>query len=134
MHNKVTQVTIAGILHDIGKVLHRWDQADGRAHSISGRDWINKYTDDSVILDCIRYHHHQDLAGAGLESKHPAYAVYLADNIASGLDRREIEGEGAKGFDKKRPQESIYNLLNNAEAGTPIFYCLIPMVLGAKPR
>ena len=115
MHNKVTQVTIAGILHDIGKVLHRWDQADGRAHSISGRDWINKYTDDSVILDCIRYHHHQDLAGAGLESKHPAYAVYLADNIASGLDRREIEGEGAKGFDKKRPQESIYNLLNNAD-------------------
>ena len=26
--------------------------------------------------------------------------VYIADNIASGVDRREIEGEGARGFEK----------------------------------
>ncbi|WP_172674216.1 type III-A CRISPR-associated protein Cas10/Csm1 [Syntrophomonas palmitatica] len=104
---------MAGILHDFGKVLHRGDQIDGRAHSVSGRDWIEKYTDNQEILDCIRYHHHQDLDRAGLNPDHPAYAVYIADNIASGLDRREIEGEGLKGFDKNRPQESIYNLLNN---------------------
>lgn len=114
LHNKVTQVTIAGILHDFGKVLHRGGN-DGRAHSVSGRDWIKKYTNDEVILDCIRYHHHRDLEKADLQLNHPAYVVYLADNIASGLDRREIEGEGSQGFDRTRPQESIYNLLNNAQ-------------------
>lgn len=115
LRNQVTQVTIAGILHDIGKVLHRGENMDGRAHSISGHDWIKQYTDDSMILASIRYHHHQDLAGAGLAHAHPAYVVYIADNISSGLDRREVEGEVAHGFDRHRPQESIYNLLNKAD-------------------
>lgn len=114
MHELVRSVTIAGLLHDIGKVLHRGTNVDGRAHSISGREWVNKFTDDQTILDCIRYHHHQEIAGAGLKKDSVAYIVYLADNISSGVDRREIEGEGVKGFDKNRPQESVYNLLNNS--------------------
>lgn len=114
MHDSVKSVTIGGLLHDIGKVLHRGTNVDGRAHSISGREWVNKFTDDQNILDCIRYHHHQEIVGAGLKTDNVAYIVYLADNISSGVDRREIEGEGVRGFDKKRPQESIYNLLNNS--------------------
>ena len=115
MHDFVKRVTIGGLLHDIGKVLHRGTNVDGRAHSISGQEWVNKFTDDQNILDCIRYHHHQEIARAGLKRDSLAYIVYLADNISSGVDRREIEGEGAKGFDRSRPQESIYNLLNNAK-------------------
>lgn len=114
LHDLVKSVIIAGLLHDIGKVLHRGANIDGRAHSISGRDWVNKFTDDQTILDCIRYHHYQDISGAGLTKNNAAYIVYLADNISSGVDRRDIEGEGIRGFDKNRPQESVYNLLNNS--------------------
>lgn len=113
MHDLVRSVTNGSLLHDIGKVLHRGSNTNGRAHSISGHEWISRFTDDKLILDCIRYHHHQDLSAAGLEKDSGAYIVYLADNIASGADRREIEGIGAGGFNKSRPQDSIYNLLNN---------------------
>ena len=51
--------------------------------------------------------------GADLDAASPAYLVYLADNIASGIDRRQIEGAATAGFDRSRPQESVYNLLNN---------------------
>lgn len=114
MHDIVNRVTIGSLLHDIGKVLHRAPNLDGRAHSISGRDWVSQFIDDQSILDCIRYHHHKDIANAALASDSLAYVVYLADNISAGADRREIEGEAATGFAKNRPQESIYNLLNNA--------------------
>lgn len=113
MHDAVRDVTVGGLLHDIGKVLHRASNGDRRAHSISGREWAGSCMSDAKVLDCIRFHHHQDIAGAGLPPDHAAYVVYLADNIASGTDRRETEGEGMKGFDRSRPQESIYNLLNN---------------------
>jgi CRISPR-associated protein Csm1 len=113
LHEIVKRVTMAGLLHDAGKVLHRGINIDGRAHSISGRDWVNKYTDDPVILNGIRYHHHQDIEPAQIDRDSAAYIIYLADNIASGVDRREIEGEASAGFDKSRPLESIYNLLNN---------------------
>jgi CRISPR-associated protein Csm1 len=62
LHDLVRGVTNAGLLHDIGKVLHRGSNIDGRAHSASGCEWVNKFTDDQLILDCIRYHHHQDLS------------------------------------------------------------------------
>jgi len=110
----VKTVTIGSLMHDIGKVLHRGSNLDGRAHSISGTDWLKKFTDDRDILDCLRFHHHQDIKDAKLQKDSAAYVVYLADNIASGMDRRDIEGAAAIGFDKKRPQESVYNLLNNS--------------------
>jgi len=116
LHDKVKNVVIGGLLHDVGKVLHRGTRIDGRAHSHSGREWIREYTDDNRILDCIAYHHHQEIEGAGLERNNLAYVVYIADNIAAGVDRREIEGEGSRGFDRNRHQESIYNLLNNSNA------------------
>ncbi len=116
MYEKVKSVTMAGLLHDIGKVLHRGANVDGRAHSISGHDWVKEYIDNPAILNSIRYHHHQDIEKAQIEKGSLAYIVYLADNIASGVDRRDIEGEALGGFDKNRPLESIYNLLNDSNA------------------
>ncbi len=113
LHELVDKVTIGGLVHDLGKVLHRGAGMDGRAHSISGWEWISKYTSEKDILDCIRYHHHQDLEGAALDASSPAYLVYLADNIASGVDRRQVEGAATGGFDRGRPLEPVYNLLNN---------------------
>ena len=111
--NRIAQVTIGALMHDIGKIMHRGAELDGRAHSISGVEWLKQYTDNQDILDCVRYHHYQDIKNAGLNKDSPAYLVYMADNISSGMDRRPIEGEILSGFDKTRWQESIYNLLNN---------------------
>ena len=82
------------------------------AHIVSRVLIVRQYTQDQQILDCIRFHHHQEIAQAKLKEDNPAYVVYLADNISSGVDRREIEGEEARGFNKNRSLESIYNLLN----------------------
>jgi len=114
MNNLVNIVSIGSLLHDIGKILFRGGDFDGRAHSISGTDWLKKYTDNQEILNCVRFHHYQDIKDAKLSKDSPAYVVYIADNISSGMDRRDIEGQGASGFDKKRLQESVYNLLNNS--------------------
>ncbi|MGI6412802.1 MAG: type III-A CRISPR-associated protein Cas10/Csm1 [Syntrophomonadaceae bacterium] len=111
--NRIAQVTIGALMHDIGKIMHRGAELDGRAHSISGVEWLKQYTDNQDILDCVRYHHYQDIKNAGLNKDSPAYLVYMADNISSGMDRRPIEGESSSGFDKNRWQESVYNLLNN---------------------
>jgi CRISPR-associated protein Csm1 len=112
LKNKVEKAIIGALLHDIGKVIYRGSGIDGRAHSVSGTDFIKKYIDDKEILDCIRYHHKDDLKNVSLEKDSPAYLVYIADNISSGIDRRHMEGVGG-GFDKNRLLESIYNLLNN---------------------
>lgn len=110
----VNTVTIGSLLHDIGKVLHRGSKLDGRSHSISGADWLKEYINNQEILDCVRFHHHEDISNAQINQDSAAYAVYIADNIASGLDRRNVEGSAGKGFNKKRLQESVYNLLNNS--------------------
>lgn len=110
----VTTVTVGSLLHDVGKILHRGSNLDGRAHSISGMDWLKKFTNDQEILDCIRFHHHQDIKNARLKNDSAAYVVYLADNISSGIDRRNTEEGSGTGFDKKRLPDSVYNLLNNS--------------------
>jgi CRISPR-associated protein Csm1 len=114
LHDIVKNLTIAGLLHDVGKILHRGTNIDGRAHSISGWEWISKYTDNPAILDSIRYHHHRELEDAKINPDSIAYIIYIADNIAAGVDRRDIEGEATKGFARSRLQESIYNLLHNS--------------------
>lgn len=113
MKNIVHAVTVGALLHDFGKLLHRSGTVDGRSHSISGADFVSRFTSDKDIIDCIRFHHRQEISRAALDEDSPAYIVYLADNISSGADRREIEGETTDGFDKNRPLESVYNLLNN---------------------
>ncbi len=114
MNNLLKTVTIGALLHDIGKILFRGRDLDGRAHSISGTECLKNYTNNKEILDCVRFHHHQDIKDAKLSRDSLAYIVYIADNISSGMDRRDIEGQGASGFDKQRLQESIYNLLNKS--------------------
>lgn len=115
MKDLIRQTTIAGLLHDIGKVLHRGINVDGRAHSISGYDFLKEYIKEKVILEAVRYHHYQDIATSKLNNNSLAYIVYLADNISAGTDRRKIEGDEVTGFDRNRTLESVYNLLNNSD-------------------
>lgn len=114
-------VAFGGLLHDIGKVLYRAGGMDGRAHSISGAEYISRFTNDKDILDCIRFHHRKEISSALPDNNSPAYIVYAADNIASGADRREAEGEASGGFDRNRPLESVFNLLNG-KTGKAAYY------------
>ncbi len=113
MRNQIHILATGALLHDIGKVLYRSSSMDGRSHSISGTDFVKRFTDNKDILDCIRYHHWKEIKDAPLEKDSPAYIVYISDNISSGADRRDIEGEARSGFERNRPLESVFNLLNN---------------------
>jgi CRISPR-associated protein Csm1 len=43
----------------------------------------------------------------------PAYVVYIADNISSAADRRDIEGDVSYGFEPGMPLDSVFNILND---------------------
>jgi CRISPR-associated protein Csm1 len=115
MNREVFNVTLGALLHDIGKLIHRAGKIDGRSHSRSGKDFIKEFTAEEDILNSIRYHHKQEISGTQLSVDSPAYLVYIADNISSGIDRREIEGEkdNQKKFEKNLPLATVFNLLNN---------------------
>ena len=48
------------------------------------------------MLDSIAYHHYKELAKANLANDNTAYITYIADNIASGIDRRDVIEEATK--------------------------------------
>lgn len=111
--NELTVKAIFGsLLHDIGKPVQR-AYSDNRKHSIIGKEFASKIIQDRDILNCIKYHHKSEINTNLLRTDSPAYIVYIADNIASGADRREKENENNKGFNKAVPLSSIFNLLNN---------------------
>ncbi len=107
------KITIGALLHDTGKLLFRSGD-DGRAHPVSGAEFLSKLTDDPEILQCVKFHHKNDIRNTTLPPGSPAYIVYVADNIAAAADRRDSEGaEAAYGFNKEAPLESVFNILNN---------------------
>lgn len=111
MTDRQLKIIIGGLLHDIGKILYRDD--DGRNHSQSGYDFLKENDiDDREILEQVRYHHGKYLKSAKVEKSSLAYITYIADNIASGADRREKEN-ATNGFKKDMALESIFNILNN---------------------
>lgn len=99
------------LLHDIGKVVQR---ASGQRekHAIVGADWFENLYNNEEVAEQIRYHMASYLPD--LPSDNLAYITYIADNIASGVDRREsceeVEGQPAKIWDTYTNQEDIFNL------------------------
>ena len=112
MKDRELKVVIGALLHDIGKVIYR-DGSDTRTHSQSGYDFLKNdiKIEDKDILDCVRYHHGRALGNAGVDINSLAYPVYIADNIASSIDRRE-KMEEEKGFEINTPLQPVFNLLN----------------------
>lgn len=111
MNEKELKIVIGALLHDIGKPLYRFD--DRRKHSESGYDFLKNEVgmEDRDILEQVRYHHSEELRKSGVDPLSLAYITYIADNMASALDRRDIDDEG-KGFDKKIALRSVFNILN----------------------
>lgn len=117
MYDQLGAVINGSLLHDIGKIIYRNDHSYGN-HSDAGSKFIQndeiKIAEKKTIIECIKYHHHHLLKSAKLSESHPAYIVYEADNIASGIDRREIyDNQSNMGFNEKIPLHSIFNELNS---------------------
>lgn len=110
MTDHETKIIIGSLLHDIGKVVYRKGM-DGRKHSQSGYEYLKNYTNDKDILNAVRYHHADALHQSSIEDDSIAYITYIADNIASGADRRNKEIED-KGFEIHTALQPVFNLLN----------------------
>ena len=111
MEKDDVQIAVGCLLHDIGKVLYRYD--DGRNHAISGTEYLKNDVgiEDKVILEQVKYHHAKLLKDSRVSSDSFAFISYIADNIASAVDRRDKDEAGV-GFVKDIPLDSIFNILN----------------------
>ena len=101
------------LLHDIGKVIQR-ATGERKKHALVGADWFNEIADNQVISDQIRYHM-ANYQSDKLSNDHLAYITYIADNIASGVDRRQSNEESdeetsAKIWDTYTNQADIFNV------------------------
>lgn len=112
MTEKEMALVIGALLHDIGKVLYR-QGGDRKKHSQMGYEFLHETVGikDPDVLDCVRYHHKEEIKGAAIPDDSLAYITYIADNIASAADRRE-QDEGEKGFEIHTPLQPVFNILN----------------------
>lgn len=113
MNEKRCKLIIGALLHDIGKVVYREGNVR-KKHSIIGYEFLKDEVSisDAEILHCVRYHHYDALKDAkNLSDDALLYIVYMADNIASAIDRRDGNSEET-GFDMALPLKPVFNLLN----------------------
>ena len=117
MHPLTFQVTIGGLIHDIGKLVYR---AGGqRNHSALGYETLKRLWSQpqwQPVLDCVRWHHAKLLRDAAPEPGNPAYIVCAADNLSAGADRREND-RGTGGFRRDQPLAPVFSHLNGSRTG-----------------
>jgi CRISPR-associated protein Csm1 len=114
----IQEITLACLLHDIGKVIQRAENDYRRNHSDIGAGYVEKLPGISglkPVIESIKFHHQKALEGVKLPENHPAFIVCEADNIASGTDRREIDENNSKNFQRDMPLHSVFNLLGNTD-------------------
>ena len=129
MDEKLINLQIGALLHDIGKIVRRAGKGGKNRHSKAGSDYLEnrelldkeKYRE---VYDMIKYHHNEEIneklkQNDKLDDSSLAYLVYEADNIASGVDRVKYEDEINKKGEKVKiteieglPLNSIFNKLN----------------------
>ena len=116
---------IGSMLHDIGKVIYR-GSSDGRSYSVSGCDFLKESVENinTEILNCVRYHHSSEIKYAKLKNNDLAYITYIADNIASFIDRRK-SNENESGFVKNKSFQSVFNILNGNNSKLNLSPCVL---------
>lgn len=124
--NQYDALIKGALLHDIGKILYRADHSVGN-HSAAGVTFLKQYLDTTEesrqILHCVNYHHGSRLSSSSVANDDWAYIVYEADNIASGIDRRSLEGDDA-GFDAQLPLKSVFTAFGGAVSADSSQYVL----------
>ena len=124
MDEKLINLQIGALLHDVGKIVRRAGVSSKR-HSIAGADYLEKEGLLDVekykeIYDMIKYHYNEEIneemeENNKLDDNSLAYIVYEADNIASGVERIKYDEEGEKievAGTEAMPLNSIFNRLN----------------------
>lgn len=90
MKTEKNDIFYGALLHDIGKVVQR-STGERAKHAIVGEKWLRKFTSNDIILTHVK--NHMASYQEKLPNTHSAYITYIADNIASGIDRRNSEEE-----------------------------------------
>ena len=124
MDEKLINLQIGALLHDVGKIVRRAG-VSSKNYSIVGADYLEKEELLDVekyreIYDMIKYHHNKEInekmkENNKLDDNSLAYIVYEADNIASGVERIKYDEEGEKievAGTEAMPLNSIFNRLN----------------------
>lgn len=114
MTSRINQLIYGSLLHDIGKVIQRANK-ERVVHAKLGGEYLKQFVQDKAILEQVRYHHAKQMKQASLADDSLAYITYIADNIASGADRRLSEYNQEESsyinFDASTNQEDIFNQL-----------------------
>lgn len=123
MNDKKIGLMYGSLLHDIGKVLYRCNDGEitSTKHSKMGYEYLKKIEEFNKkdLLDSVKYHHAYEIKSAKISDDSTAYITYIADNIASGIDRRDDIEEGDTQsnerfrFEKYTPLRSVFNVVNN---------------------
>lgn len=120
MDEKLVNLIIGALLHDVGKIIYRSGAL--QSHSKLGWEFLSEISSlfaNQDIMECVKYHHGRDLSNANISNDSLAYITYIADNISAAGDRRldVIEGDDNQDktgimFDKTVPLASVFNILN----------------------
>lgn len=116
LKQKTLELTLGCLLHDVGKLCYR--AGEGGRHSASGYAFLNNAWQGvpaGETLDCVRWHHADELRSARPAQDSLAYIAYAADNIAAAADRRAVEEEG--GFERYLPLSPVFTHLNGEHPG-----------------
>ncbi|KFN92553.1 CRISPR-associated Csm1 family protein [Tetragenococcus muriaticus 3MR10-3] len=108
MDKKSIDLFYGSLLHDIGKIVQRATQEKKR-HTEIGARFMKDFLTNEDILDQIKFHHYKELSNAKVGNQSLAYITYIADNIASGLDRREHNDEIKRKWNSQTNLEDIFS-------------------------
>lgn len=111
MEERMVNQFYGALLHDIGKAVQRAENVR-KKHQIVGADLLEKFDANREITRSLRYHH-SDYMSNSLPKDSLSYITYIADNIASGTDRRSENDEKGWKWNSKTPLQDIFNRFGN---------------------
>ena len=111
MEERMVNQFYGSLLHDVGKAVQRAENVR-KKHQIVGADLLEKFDANREITRSLRYHH-SDYMSSSLPKDSLSYITYIADNIASGTDRRSENDEKGWKWNSKTPLQDIFNRFGN---------------------
>ena len=111
MEERMVNQFYGSLLHDIGKAVQRAENVR-KKHQIVGADLLEKFDANREITRSLRYHHINYMSSS-LPKDSLSYITYIADNIASGTDRRSENDENGRKWNSKTPLQDIFNQFGN---------------------